>query len=68
MAPPFHWELKLQQIDDKTSGRHIPPDIIFKIQEEGVLHELFAHKMVMGMVSPVFSLLRDVLLGGWEGC
>jgi len=54
MEPEFSWSLKFGQIAENSYDMYIPPDITFKILENGVEYEIKAHKMLIGVVSPVF--------------
>ena len=41
----FDWSTFIAEVSD------IPPDVVFEIMEDGQLHEIKAHKIVLGMVS-----------------
>lgn len=52
MSPaPFDWSL-ITKVKDTPS---IPPDVVFQIVENGKVHEVTAHKMILAMISPVFE-------------
>jgi len=60
MSYDVNWISRIQETVDEDFDMHVPPDIIFKIVENGSTYEIQAHKMVMGMASPVFNRMLFV--------
>merc|ERR550519_3142353 len=61
MSPKrFKWSL-LAGIADEAFG--IPPDVTFLIVENGVLHKIKAHKVILGIVSPRFKMFYATEVG-----
>ena len=54
-AEPFDWPRLITKMTNESFG--IPPDVTFQIKENGELHEVKAHKMILGMVSPTFMTM-----------
>ena len=54
-AEPFDWPRLITKMTNESFG--IPPDVTFQIKENGELHEVKAHKMILGMVSPTFRTM-----------
>merc|ERR1719186_1326071 len=50
----FDWSL-VAGIADETFG--IPPDVTLLIMENSHIHKIKAHKVILGMVSPMFKML-----------
>ena len=53
MNSPFNWTNLISEMTD--SGFGIQPDVTFRIVEDGEIKEVRAHKMILGMVSPMFK-------------
>jgi len=47
------WPRLISQLTDATFG--FPPDVVFQIVENDQVHEIDAHKVILGMVSPYFK-------------
>jgi len=56
----INWTTRIQEAVEATYDTHVPPDITFKIEENGSTYEIQAHKTVMGWVSRVFNRMLFV--------
>jgi len=55
------WPRLISQLTDATFG--FPPDVVFQIVENDQVHEIDAHKVILGMVSPVFKTMFSTDVG-----
>ena len=51
------WSHRIIECTDKRFK--ILPDIVFKIVDQGVIHHVKAHKMILGMVSPKICMMLN---------
>merc|ERR1719186_1865536 len=52
-STPFAWASLISQVADQTFG--IPTDVTFQVTEDDQINEIKAHKLILGMVSPMFK-------------
>jgi len=51
----INWTARIKAGVDVNFYTHFPPDITFKIEENGSVHRIDAHKVLMGLASLVFN-------------
>ena len=58
---PFDWSKLIADMKDESFG--IPFDVVFQIVENGQVHEVKAHKAIVGLVSIAFRTMFSTKVG-----